>query len=195
MHAGNSITRAKFAEFCGVSRATVTNWMDAGMPAKRTRRPGSEVQIDPTLAVPWVINHREPAGSQRERLAGEQADKVAMENEARRGRLIDVALVEETMMGLAAHLARSHDAVSGRMAHELAGISDPGLIRTKLLEELREIREDAAQFSGRTAGALERMAEDGERGEAAAESDGEPVGGSGEKATGRKRRARKVAKQ
>lgn len=165
------------------------------MPAKRTRRPGSEVQIDPAAAIPWVINHREPPGSQRERLASEQADKVAMENEARRGRLIDVALIEETLMGLAAHLAQAHDAVSGRLAHELAGITDPGLIRTKLLAEMREIRDGAAQFSLRTADALDRLAQDGERSEAAAESDGEPVGGSDEAPAGRKRRARKVAKQ
>ena len=188
------LSAAEFAALCGVSRATVTNWMDEGMPCERTGRQRVRVEIDPALAVPWVVDRREPAGSQRERLAKEQADKIAMQNEAQRGRLIDVALVEETLMGLAAHIAQAHDALPGRLAHELAGISDPGLIRAKLLAEMREIRDGASQFGVRTAGALERMAEDVGRGEGTTESDGEPVGGPDEVPAGRKRRTRKVAK-
>lgn len=189
------MTRAEFATYCDVSPQTVTNWMIAGMPCERTGRQGSHVRIEPRRAVPWVINHREPPGSQRERLAGEQADKVAMENEARRGRLIDAGLVEECFMGLRAHLAQALDAIGGRLANELAGIDDPGVIRTKILEETREIRSGVEKYDLRTAEALERIAQDLERGEAAAEQDGEPVGGPEEATPRRKRRTRKVAKQ
>jgi phage terminase Nu1 subunit (DNA packaging protein) len=185
----------QFAELIGMSQASVSGFIRDGMPSENGGRNGRGVQIDPAAAIPWVINHREPAGSQRERLAKEQADKVAMENETRRGRLIDIAIVEEVLMVKAAYLAQAHDAVSGRLAHELAGITDPGLIRTRLLAEMREIRAGVAEHTLRTADAIDRIAQDVEHRDAAAEPDGEPVGGSDAAPAGRKRRARKVAKQ
>lgn len=188
-------TGREFAKLCGVSPATVTNWMNDGMPCVRSGRAGKEVQIDIEKAMPWVIAHREaPPGSQRERLAKAQAEKVEMENEQRRGRTIDAGQVEETMLGLAAYLAREHDALPGRVANELAGINEPALIRSRLLEECRAIREGLAQHSVRTADALNDLAEECDDPAAAAESDGEPVGGSVENPPARKRRARKVAK-
>lgn len=190
----NMMTRGEFAKLCDVSPATVTNWMDAGMPAERSGRKGAEVTIDIVAAIPWVIDRREPPGSQRERLAKEQADKVAMQNEMQRGRLIDIGVVEEVLMARAAHSAQAHDAVAGRIAHEIAGNTDPGFIRAKVLAELREVREGEAQFLLRTADAIDRIAEDGERAEAAAEPDGESVGGPDKASPGRKRRTRKVAK-
>jgi hypothetical protein len=114
---------------------------------------------------------------------------------AERDRLIDIAIVEEVLMVKAAYLAQAHDAVSGRLAHELAGITDPGLIRTRLLAEMREIRAGVAEHTLRTADAIDRIAQDVEHRDAAAEPDGEPVGGSDAAPAGRKRRARKVAKQ
>lgn len=188
------LNAAEFAALCGVSPATVTNWMDEGMPCARTGRQRARVEIDPAVAIPWAIDRREPPGSQRERLAKEQADKVAMQNEMQRGRLIDIGVVEEVLMARAAHSAQAHDAVAGRIAHEIAGNTDPGFIRAKVLAELREVREGEAQFLLRTADAIDRIAEDGERAEASAESDGEPVGGPDEAPAGRKRRTRKVAK-
>lgn len=189
------LNAAQFADLCGVSRATITNWMDDGMPCERTGRQKDRVTIDPALAVPWAFSRKEPKGSERERLAAEQADKVAMENEVRRGRLIDIAIVEDVLMARAAHSAQAHDAVAGRIAHDIAGNPDPGFIRAKVLAELRDVREGEAQFLLRAAEAIDRVAQDGERAEAAAEPDCESVGGSDEKSAGGKRRARKVAKQ
>lgn len=187
------LTGREFAKLCGVSPATVTNWMNDGMPCVRSGRAGREVQIDIEQAFPWVVSHRDaPPGSQRERLAKAQADKVEMENEQRRGRTIDAGQVEDTMLGVAAYLAREHDALPGRVANELAGINEPALIRSRLLEECRAIREGLAQHFGRTADALDDLAEELDGGQAAAESDGEPVGGSVEDPPARKRRARKV---
>lgn len=188
------LSAAEFAALCGVSRATVTNWMDEGMPCERTGRQRVRVEIDPALAVPWVVDRREPAGSQRERLAKEQADKIAMQNETQRGRLIDVAIVEEIWMAKAAHMAQLHDAVAGRLAHEFLGSTDPGINRSRLLAELREVRDSIAKFTLGIADALERAAESGEHREAAAEPDGESVGGPDKASPRRKRRTRKVAK-
>lgn len=188
-----TLTAKEFAELCGVSQATVTNWMDAGMPCVRSGRQRISVAIDPAKAIPWAIDRREPPGSQRERLAAEQADKVAMENEVRRNRLVDIAIIEEVLMAKAAYLAHAHDAAAGRMAHELAGITDPGLIRARLLAEMREIRAGVAQHSLRVAGALDCVAQHVEHREAAAEPDSESVGGTDEGASRRKRGTRKVA--
>lgn len=189
------LTRAEFARLCDVAPASVTNWMNDGMPADRSGRAGREVRIDPAKALPWVIAHREsPPGSQRERLAKAQAEKVEMENEQRRGKTIDAAQVEETMLGLAAYLAREHDALPGRVANELAGINEPAVIRSRLLEECRAIRDGLAQHSIRTADALEDLAHECDDPSAASTEDGEPVGGSVEDPPARKRRAREVAK-
>lgn len=189
------LTGREFAKLCGVSPATVTNWMNDGMPCVRSGRAGREVQIDIEQAFPWAIAHREaPPGSQRERLAKAQAEKVEMENEQRRGRTIDAAQVEETMLGLAAYLAREHDALPGRVANELAGINEPAVIRSRLLEECRAIREGLAQHFSRTADALDDLADELDRGRAAAESDSESVGRPVENPTAGKRRARKVEK-
>lgn len=190
-----TLTAAEFARLLDVSPASVTNWMNDGMPADRSGKSGREVRIEPEKALPWVINHRDaPPGSQRERLAKAQAEKVEMENEQRRGKLIDAGQVEETLLGLASYLAREHDALPGRVANELAGINEPAVIRSRLLEECRAIREGLAQHSIRTADALEALADEIDCSQAAAESDGEPMGGPVESPAPRKRGARKVAK-
>jgi len=190
-----ALTAAEFARLLDVSPASVTNWMNDGMPATRSGKSGREVQIDLAAALPWVISHREaPPGSQRERLAKAQAEKVEMENEMRRGRSIDAGQVEETLFGVAAYLAREHDALPGRVASELAGINEPAIIRAKLLAELRGIREGLAQYSFRAADALSDLAEECGDSSAAAVENGKSVGGSVENPSPGKRGAGKVAK-
>ena len=92
--------------------------------------------------------------------------QLELMNAQREGRLIDIAIVEEVLLAQAAHLAQTHDAVAGRIASDLVGILDPGVIRGKLLAEMRAIREGLSQHSLRIADALDRAAQDVERQEA-----------------------------
>lgn len=186
---------SQFAELLGVVPASVSQWLDAGMPASRTARQGSRVEIDVTKALPWVLSRREPPGSQRERLAKEQADKVALENGVKRRELIHVAQVSDVLSTLAADLAARHDALSGRVANELAGISEPAVIRERLLDEARGVRAAVADAVAKLAESLGAATDDGGDPDAAEEADGGGVGERVPRPAARKRRARAVAKR
>ena len=181
----------EIADLIGEPVSTVHDWVARG--DLRSHKAGRNRLVADEDLIPFLAK-REASGSQRERLARAQAERVEMDNSARRGQLIHADLVEETLMGQAAYLAQAHDAVAGRLAHELAGITDPGIIRAKILVEMREIREGLSQYGLRTADALEQVAQELERDEAAAEPDGESVGGPDKASPRRKRRTRKVAK-
>jgi phage terminase Nu1 subunit (DNA packaging protein) len=186
---------AQFAEICGVSPQAVTAWIDAGMPCERGRGKGHAVTVTLAKALPWVLARREPAGSQRERLAKEQADKIALENTTKRGELIYAGHVAEVLSAMSADLAARHDAVPGRTASEFAGINEPAVIRARLLDELRGVRGAFADAITKLADALGDPADDGGDPEAAAETDGDAVGRRKPRAAARKRRARAVAKR
>jgi terminase small subunit / prophage DNA-packing protein len=186
---------AEFGAVLGVSAQAIGQWMDAGMPCKRGRGNGHAVEITPEEALPWAISRRAPAGSERERLASEQADKVALENAVKRGELIHVGQVADVLSEMAASLAGQLDALPGRVASELAGLNDPGVIRARLLDETRGIRAAVADAGEKLANSR-RHADAGDEDPApAAEKDGKRVGGRKPRATGRKRRARPVAKR
>lgn len=189
-----TMSRNEFAALCGVVGATVTNWMQAGMPHRSGGRSGREVHIDPKLAIPWVVSNREaPEGSQRDRLAKEQADKVALDNAQKRKEMIYAWQVSDGLNSMAAELAASLDALPGRVANELAGISDAGQIRVILLRECRAVRGSVARHLGQLADAGESVADSAGHSEAPAGSDGGPVGGPGANPARRKRGARAVA--
>lgn len=153
-----SVSQKQAAELLSTTPRTIRTWEAEGLPRLADGR-----YSGPELVAWYVRRHRAQDGEldpaqERARRDREMADKLAMENERRRGLLIDAAAVEATLLGMAAHLAREHDALPGRLASELAGISDPAVIRARLLAECRSIREGLAQFSVETADALERAA-------------------------------------
>jgi phage terminase Nu1 subunit (DNA packaging protein) len=186
----------EFAEFCGVSKASISGWAKDGMPCSPAGRAGRELRIDPAQAIPWVIAHREaPEGSQRERLARVQADKVEIDNATKRGQLIYAYQAADSMNSVAANLSAELDALSGRLANELAGISDAGEIRTRILRETRSIRASVARHVGQLAQAGEAAADDGDDMEPAAGEEPGPVGGRSKGVATRKRGARAVAEQ
>lgn len=164
------LTLAEVAQRTQRPDSTVDDWIKRGLPSRKEGR-NRVVRLDDLLV---FLAHDDglPQGSQRERLAKAQAEKVEMENEQRRGRMIDANIVEETLLGVGAYLAREHDALPGRVASEFAGINEPAVIRARLMEELRIVRDGLAQFSARTADTLEDLAQDSEDHQAAAEADG-----------------------
>lgn len=186
---------AQFAALVGVTAPAVTQWIDAGMPCDRGRGKGHVVTVTPEKALPWVLSRREPHGSQRERLAKEQADKVALENARKRGEMIFSSQVAEALAALGADLAARHDAVPGRVASEFAGTTDPAVIRSRLLDELRVVRAAFADTAAKLADALGSTEDDGGDREAATEEERQPVGRRKPRAAARKSRARAVPKR
>ena len=136
-----TMTGGGFAKLCGVTAQTVTNWCQDGMPHKGGGATGVKLQIDIREAVPWVVRNRtEKPGSERDRLAKEQADKFAIDNAIKRGELVRAQQVEDVLAAALATLASQLDGLPGRMATPLASIDDPATVRANLLDEIRRIR-------------------------------------------------------
>lgn len=144
-----------FARLLGVAKSTVSGWMAAGMPHRpgRGKRPAQIVLAE---ALPWVLHHRmAPPGSERERLAKEQADRVALDNAVKRGELVYASHVDEIMATMSADLVALLEALPGRAAAPAAGKS-AAEVRSILLDEVRRVRGAFAEAIGALA---ERIAQ------------------------------------
>jgi hypothetical protein len=80
-----------------------------------------------------------------------QADNAECKYQMKRGALVALDAVEQVLNEVAVLYGSSLDALPGRLAQELAGISDPAILKAKLFDECRHIR-------NLTAGHLERFA-------------------------------------
>jgi phage terminase Nu1 subunit (DNA packaging protein) len=101
-------------------------------------------------------------GTEHARLARAQAMRVEMDNFRRMGELQTTAQVEETTQGLVVMMKSSHAALPGRLANELASITEPPRIYKRLQEELRAVDNQCADFLEKRAATLEAMPEPGE---------------------------------
>lgn len=135
----DEMTIAQLATLTGRPDSTVSDWTRHGLASRKSGRNRVVKTVD---LIRFLAGDATPAEitSQRERLAKEQADKIALENAQKRGELVLVGQVAEVFSMLAAELAARHDAVPGRVATEFAGITDAAVIRQRLLDELREVR-------------------------------------------------------
>lgn len=183
----------ELAALTGVSPGTVSGWINAGMPVVQAASGRRPAEIDPAQAIPWIVNHRAPVGSERERLARAQAIKVEMENAKRRGDLVLAGYLAEVLMSMAADIAARLDGLPGRVATELAGIKSAAEIRVRLLNECRAIRSGFAEHIGK----LARVPPDSANGSAdpapAARSKRKRVGKRQSRAADRKLRAGTVS--
>lgn len=173
---------AEYAELRGRTRAWVSGMIKKGMPVLAAGRPGRECQIEPGHAIDWEIaqaragRKQEKTETQRDRLAKEQADKVAIENAVRRGELAKVAHFRAVATAAVSYLSSELDGIAGRLANELAGISDPAEIRQRLLAQHRDARATFAQRLAKLGESCATGAGPSTAGDAAEESDAEPVG-------------------
>lgn len=185
-----------FAQLLDVSPQTVSNWCEAGMPHSGGGRHGEAREINVREALPWVAANRtnKPA-SEKGRLDRERADKLAIENAAKRGDLIRREHIELYVQYSESSVASELHAIGGRLANDLAGISDPAVIRARLLDETKRVRRNHAANLAKLAASEEPSGDLLGDSSAATEQDGESVGGGKKKTARRKRGTRRVAKQ
>lgn len=177
------LTAGEAAEECGVSRQTIQSWYNEGLTRKPTIRE----------LIRFLAKREGYApGSERERLMRAQAEAFELKNAQSRRELCTVAFIEELLLGMAADISGRLDGLPGRMANELAGISDPAIVRARLLEETRGIRAGVAEYAGKLAESAPADPDDGDDMEPAAAEEREPVGGREPGSTTRKRRARAI---
>lgn len=122
-------------------------------------------------------------------LLEEKHRQAKLENDTRERKLVKIDEVEDAFVEAMTIIAMRLDSLAGRMANELAGISDPAVIRQRLRNEIIGIREAASQGLSNFVGHPTRR----RRTEASADSDPGSVGGREENPPSRKRRARPVS--
>jgi phage terminase Nu1 subunit (DNA packaging protein) len=115
------LNSAGAARFFGVAEPTVSNWLDAGMPALARGRGRAGVQLDLTLIAPWVAARRaERPTAAAARLQREQADKLSLQNARTRRELIPVSEVQRALHKAAAALVLQCDALPSRIGGDPA---------------------------------------------------------------------------
>jgi phage terminase Nu1 subunit (DNA packaging protein) len=135
-----TVSRARFARMAGVTPQAVSQWIADGLPAINAGKRGQRVEIDLDAALPWLIDHRgAPPGSERERLAKERADKLALQNAQTRRDLVRADHVEQTVSEALGLLKEQINGIPGRMASQLASIEDPAMCRSLLMGESARI--------------------------------------------------------
>ena len=166
MTTSKTMTATDYAKLRGKPKAWASRRIAAGLPAEKV---GNEYRIRPARAIDWEIatavdDAKRVSGSARERLANEQADHAALKNARERGELIYADQVAESLAWLGAELAARLDAVPGRLAGELAGITDPAIVRRRLFEEHRGVRSAVAEAGEKLADILGSAEDAGEQG-------------------------------
>ena len=135
------VSRAQLARLTGKTPQTVSQWITEGMPAIKAGTRGKRVEIDLAQALPWILDHRgTPPGSERERLAKEQADKHALDNAEKRRQLIRIEQVRQVLQHIVGSVTSNTRAMPSRLAGTLAGIRDPAKCRALLADESRRIQ-------------------------------------------------------
>lgn len=115
-------------------------------------------------------------GSQQQRLASAQAQKVEMENFRRMGELVTRVHADETTSGLIVMMKTGTEGLPGRLANELAGL-DPPRIYQVLQREFRNVLDQCADYLEKRADSLEAMPEPGTTAPASAATATDEMGG------------------
>lgn len=149
----------EFSEIIGASPRHVTNLIREGMPVDGTGKKGSPLKIDTAKALAWWRDREvekqlgkvareagdpETRKDADRRLAAARADRAEVEAARARAEVIPMADAQFVMNEAMAVIASQLDGLGGRLASELAAISEPAAIRQKLLAETRRIRAAAA---------------------------------------------------
>ena len=177
-----TVSGKECAALLGKSKAWLAAAIKDGMPgvARVKGRRDAQVLIDLTLALPYLVDRKDKRSiapeSARERVHQEQADRLALENEESRGKLCRMDVIEQLALRAASGLASELDGLPGRLAGELATITDPATIKGRLLEECRRVRTAYADHLGRLVAGGDDRSQNGARTPAAAQANAERMG-------------------
>ncbi|HAN51629.1 MAG TPA: hypothetical protein DCQ75_00805 [Pseudomonas sp.] len=163
---GKIVSKKELGELIGKSPRWISKLIDDGLPVSGGGGRGVEVQIDSEAAIEWLIARavRQELGDDDEDEEGlasastedrllkrARREKLQLEIDQTRGRLLPADTVGQILVSVAAVYATQLDALPSRCAADLAVIDDPATIRARVFEETRRIR-------AATADRLERRA-------------------------------------
>lgn len=126
-------------EMFGVTRETIDNWQQQGMPVAKRGGPGVPSEYESTDCIRWLVERevtKVQGESPSDRLAKARAEEIEMRNAERRGLLIAADQLEPKMKAAMASAREAwlHDA--RRIARELEERQgEPGVDAELLLED------------------------------------------------------------
>lgn len=149
------ISKKDLADLLGKSPRWISNLIDEGLPTVGGGGRGVAVEIDSQAAIEWLIAREvrrelgeegeddDGAGSastEERLLKRARREKLQIEIDQARGRLVPIDAVITLATSIAAVYATQLDSLPSRCASDLAVLDDPATIRARLLEETRRIR-------------------------------------------------------
>lgn len=152
---GKIISKKELADLIGKSERWVSKLIDEGLPIAGGGGRGVAVQIDSAAAIEWMIAREvrreigvdgdddEGAGSASSEdrlLKRARREKLQIEIDKERGRLVPNDAVMTLCTSIAAVYATQLDSLASRCASDLAVLDEPAEIRARLFEETRRIR-------------------------------------------------------
>jgi phage terminase Nu1 subunit (DNA packaging protein) len=143
------VCRADLVTLLAVSPSTLTGWVAAGLP--RGLEAGRQVFAFPAVML-WLEARRRKGGSlqaELARLAKEKADRLALQNEERRGELVDAGMAAERWDEVAGIVKRRLLAIPSKVAPRLLGRTSAAEVKTiiegEVYEALTEISSGATK--------------------------------------------------
>lgn len=158
-HMGKMISKKDLADLIGKSERWITKLIEQGLPVAGGGGRGVAVQIDSQAAIEWLILQEvrremgdegededglSSASTEDRLLKRARREKLQLEIDQVRGRLIPNETFVNLNTSIAAVYATQLDALPSRCAADLAIIDDPALIRARLFEETRRVRKATA---------------------------------------------------
>lgn len=196
---GKIVNQAELCAILGVVPMTISRLQERGFPCLKKGEGRGESEYDTEACITWLIQNEIRKLTQTEdgkfldyeaeraRLTAEQADKVAMENELRRGRLVDSDLVSMWWAKIITNAKTRLLAIPTKAAPLVLGVKTMPQARDVIERQVLEVLSELSSVNP-----IPDIESDAGM-EAAAETDGEPVGGPPPEAQPRKqRRARAV---
>lgn len=152
---GKIVSKKEFGELIGKSPRWISKLIEDGMPTAGGGGRGVEVQIDSEAAINWLIAREvrremgedgddeeglNSASTEDRLLKKARREKLQLEIDQVRGRLVPIEAFISLNTSIAAVYATQLDALPSRCAADLAVIDDPAIIRNRLFEETRRVR-------------------------------------------------------
>lgn len=156
---GKIVSKKDLADLLGKSERWISKLIEEGLPTSGGGGRGVAVQIDSQAAIEWLILREvrremgddgedeeglSSASTEDRLLKRARREKLQLEIDQVRGRLIPNETFVHLNTSIAAVYATQLDALPSRCAADLAIIDDPALIRARLFEETRRIRSATA---------------------------------------------------
>lgn len=144
-----AVTRAELTRLFGISVTQVSNLTMKGVFPQVEGRNRYNLAVCVRNYVQHKLNDgrhpRTKSAADRDALVAEQHRKLKLANDFREGQLLLASDVNAAADALAQAFRLQVEGLPGRMAADLAGVSDPAAVKERLLDECRRVLADTAR--------------------------------------------------